>query len=456
MEDQKSNGGPFRVLMLPWLAHGHVIPYLELAKELQDRNFNVHFCSTPAVLSSVESAYSSFLSQIHLVPINLPAAGFPEIPAGRHTTKDLPREHIFTLCKAFRLSAPIFSDIVDRIKPDLLIFDLFQPWAAEVAASRNIPAVLFCITGAASIAAAHHLLKHRSMAGFPFPGLCFRPHELKNLRESTGNVDPVDQFAILKALEASDSVVLINTSEEIDGKYMDHLSAILGKPAVPTGSLVRIPGKNGAAAAAEKEGDAEILRWLDGKPKNSTLYISFGSEYYLTTAEIQELAKGLELSGADFIWVLRFPAGKEVGIEAALPEGFLNRVNGRGLVLEKWAPQIKILGHPSVGGFVMQCGWNSFLESIHFGIPMIAIPMHSEQFITARYAAELGVSTEVMRDDDGRLHGEDICKAVRKLLAEKAGEEMREKVMALNAAMAMKGAEGIDNTAALLSQLCCP
>ncbi|CAH9148118.1 unnamed protein product [Cuscuta epithymum] len=455
MENNKATGRLFNVLMLPWLAHGHVVPYLELAKELQGCNFNIHFCSTPVILSFVESAYSSILSQIHLVPISIPTAGFPELPPGRHSTKDLPREHIFTLAKAFRLSAPIFSDIIDQIKPDLLIYDVFDSWAAGVAASRGIPAVCFCITGAASVSFADHLFEHHSTAGYPFPGLYLRPHELKNLRENIGTIDEADKLQLIKPLVASDRLVLMNTSKEIDGKYIDYLSSVLGKTVVPTGPLIRIPGKNGAAAEAEKQGDAEILRWLDGKPKNSTLYISFGSEYYLSTEEIQELAKGLELSEANFIWVLRFPAGKEIGVEEALPEGFLNRVNGRGVIVEKWAPQIKILGHPSVGGFVMQCGWNSFLESVHFGIPLIAIPMHSEQFITARFATELGIATEVMRDEDGRLHWEDIAEAVKKLMAEKAGEEMREKVRALKAAMASKGTQEIDNAAALLSQLCC-
>ncbi|VFQ95375.1 unnamed protein product [Cuscuta campestris] len=452
MAENKPTGRRFRVLMLPWLAHGHVVPYLELAKELHHRNFVVHFSSTPAVLASLQSAppnSSPFLSQIHTVPIHLPAAA--DLPPSRHTTKDLPRHQIFALCKAFRMSAPAFSLILEEIEPDLVVYDLFQPWAAEAAASRGIPAVCFCITGAASIAFTHHLLLRGSTAGFPFPAASMRPNELRTLRENTASIDPEDRVAILKSLELSNDVVLINTSREIEGKYIDHLSAVLGKSAVPTGSLVRVPGGSGAAEKAE---DHEILRFLDGKQRQSTVYISFGSEYYLSATEIHEVAKGLELSGANFVWVVRFPAGKEAKIEDSMPEGFLERVKGRGVILEKWAPQIQILGHQSVGGFVMQCGWNSFLESIHFEIPLIAIPMHSEQFITARMAAELGIATEVMRDDDGRLHGEDIAKAVKIVLEEKEGEEMRGKVKELNAAMAIKGKHGIDDTAALLSGLC--
>nr|GMD61576.1 beta-D-glucosyl crocetin beta-1,6-glucosyltransferase-like [Ipomoea batatas] len=439
--------------MLPWLAHGHLVPYLELANELHHRNFDIHFCSTPVLLSSVKTSSSFHYDKIHTVEINLPGGDFPELlNPSRHTTKDLPRHLILPLCKAFRMASPSFCDILDQIKPDLLIYDIFQPWAAEAAASRKIPAVCYGIGGAASMAFAHYLLRHRTTSGFPFPAICMRPHELNNLRKNYKNVDLDERISILRAMELSTKICLINTSREIEGKYIDHLSAVLGKTTVPIGSLIRVQEKE---AAAEKEKDGEIMKWLDGKQKHSTLYLSFGSEYYLTREEIQEIAKGLELiSIANFIWVIRFPAGEETPVEEALPNGFLERVKGRGIIVEKWAPQAKILGHPNIGGFVMQCGWNSFLESIHFGVPIIAIPMHSEQFVSARMAVELGIATEVMRDDDGRLYGEDIAEAVKSVVAEKAGEEMRAKVREVNVQMKMKGKQGIDNTAALLSELC--
>ncbi|XP_031112228.1 beta-D-glucosyl crocetin beta-1,6-glucosyltransferase-like [Ipomoea triloba] len=441
----------FRVLMLPWLAHGHLVPYLELANELHHRNFDIHFCSTPVLLSSVKTSSSFHYDKIHTVEINLPGGDFPELlNPSRHTTKDLPRHLILTLCKAFRMASPSFCHILDQIKPDLLIYDIFQPWATEAAASRKIPAVCYGITGAASMAFAHYLLRHRTTSGFPFSEICMRPHELKNLRKNYKNVDLDERIAILRAMELSTKVLLLNTSREIEGKYIDHLSAVLGKTTVPIGSLIRVQEKE-----KEKEKDVEMMKWLDGKQKHSTLYLSFGSEYYLSREEIQEIAKGLELiSSANFIWVIRFPAGEETPLEEALPNGFLERVKGRGIIVEKWAPQTKILGHPSIGGFVMQCGWNSFLESIHFGVPIIAIPMHSEQFVSARMAVELGIATEVMRDDDGRLYGEDIAKAVKSVVEDKSGEEMRGKVREVNAQMKMKGKQGIDNTAALLSELC--
>nr|GLL43200.1 beta-D-glucosyl crocetin beta-1,6-glucosyltransferase-like [Ipomoea trifida] len=370
--------GRFRLLMLPWLAHGHLVPFLELANELHDRNFDIYLCSTPVVISSAKSSSSFSSDKIHTVEIHLnPTGDFPELLSpSRHTTKDLPRHLIFPLCKAFRMASPSFCDILDQIKPDLLIYDIFQPWAAEAAATRNIPAVFYGITGAASYAFTYHFLHNRSTDGFPFPAVCMKPHELKNLSKSAENIDPVDRTAIPRALEMSTKLCLFNTSREIEGKYIDYISEKLGKTALPIGSLIRVQENKGGGK--DSDSDDEIMRWLDGKEKHSTLYLSFGSEYYLSREEIQEIAKGLELiSSANFIW-----------------------------------------------------------------------------FISARMAVELGIATEVMRDDDGRLYGEDIAKAVKSVVTEKAGEEMRAKVREVNAQMKMKGKQGIDNTAALLSELC--
>ncbi|KAK7852317.1 beta-d-glucosyl crocetin beta-1 [Quercus suber] len=118
---------------------------------------------------------------------------------------------------------------------------------------------------------------------------------------------------------------------------------------------------------------------------------------------MEEIAHGLELSKVDFIWIVRFPVGEKIKLGKALPEGFLERVGERGIVVEDWAPQAKILRHSSIGGFVSHCGWSSVIESIKFGVPIIAIPMQFEQPLNARVVEEVGVAMEVKRDRDGKL-----------------------------------------------------
>ena len=109
------------------------------------------------------------------------------------------------------------------------------------------------------------------------------------------------------------------------------------------------------------------------------------------------MARGLEMSGQRFLWVVPGPPGGEeddgqkpdAGLGALLPEGFLARTKGKGLVVEAWAPQREVLAHGAVGGFVTHCGWNSVLEAIMGGVPMLAWPMYAEQRMNKVFLVDL-------------------------------------------------------------------
>ncbi|KAL7252765.1 hypothetical protein ACSBR1_007350 [Camellia fascicularis] len=169
--------------------------------------------------------------------------------------------------------------------------------------------------------------------------------------------------------------------------------------------------------------------------------------------EIEEIANGLELSKVNFIWVVRFPDGEKVELEKALPKGFIEKVRERGLVVEGWVPQAKILAHSSIGGFVSHCGWNSVLESLKFGVPIIGIPMHLEQPLNAKLVEELGVGVEVSRDMNGRLNREEIAQVIRKVVVEKSGEDTRIKAREFSEKIRMQREEQIDDLVAELLQL---
>ncbi|KAL0323499.1 UNVERIFIED_CONTAM: UDP-glucosyltransferase 29 [Sesamum angustifolium] len=130
----------FRILMFPWLAHGHIFPYLELSKRLLIRkNFYIYICfNFPINTFSQHLSESIEVVQLHLQPSH-------ELPPHYHTTKNLPSHLAFTLIKAFQTAESSFSDIITTLKPDLVIFDAFQPWAARHASSQGIPAVNFTL-----------------------------------------------------------------------------------------------------------------------------------------------------------------------------------------------------------------------------------------------------------------------------------------------------------------------
>ncbi|CAA7038050.1 unnamed protein product [Microthlaspi erraticum] len=161
-----------------------------------------------------------------------------------------------------------------------------------------------------------------------------------------------------------------------------------------------------------------IMRWLDEQAESSVVFLCFGSMKNLSVSQIKEIAQALEIVGCRFLWSIRTDP-KDDSYEI-LPDGFMNRVVGQGLVCG-WAPQVEILAHKAIKGFVSHCGWNSILESLRFGVPIVTWPLSAEQQLNAfTMVTELGLALE-MRLDYVLAHGEivkadEIAKAVLSLM----------------------------------------
>ncbi|CAJ1948149.1 unnamed protein product [Sphenostylis stenocarpa] len=192
-----------------------------------------------------------------------------------------------------------------------------------------------------------------------------------------------------------------------------------------------------------KEGssDIECLRWLDKQQHSSVLYVSFGSGGTLYHEQINELAWGLELSCQKFLWVLRPP--NKFGIIADigaknedpfefLPNGFLKRTEGHGLVVPYWASQVEILAHGAIGGFLCHCGWNSTLEAVVHGIPLIAWPLFAEQKMNAVLLTnDLRVALRPNVNENGIVEREEICGVIRNLMVGEEGKRIRQRMKIL-------------------------
>ncbi|KAJ8540308.1 hypothetical protein K7X08_030227 [Anisodus acutangulus] len=186
----------------------------------------------------------------------------------------------------------------------------------------------------------------------------------------------------------------------------------------------------------------EHAKWIRNKtlvlthfsPRYSIEEIRQGISKLKPQEEMEEAAYGLELSNVHFIWVVRFPTGEEQVVnklEETLPQGFLRE---RGRIVEGRAPQARILKHPTIGAFLTHCGWNSILESIEFGVPIIALPMnfYSDQPMNARLIVENGVAVEIARDGNGKLHRGNIAEIIKDVIfGEQIGEDLRRKVKSL-------------------------
>ncbi|KAI3471711.1 hypothetical protein Pfo_028361 [Paulownia fortunei] len=445
------NQSSIRVVMFPWLGYGHITPYLELAKKLTSRGFIIYLCSTPATLSGIEKKITEKMSQsIKLVPLLLP--NLPGLPRKFHTTNGLPPHLMPKLKEALDLSVDDFSYILADLKPDLLIYDFLQPWAPLVAKEQNIPAVEFVTSSPTMTCFMFHYFKN-PVIEFPFSKIYYRDYEWsdkKRLLESALN--SMEKDAMFEGVERSCNIVLIKGFRDIEGKYIDYVSSLVGKKYVPVGPLVAEPSPND-----KDDESSDILSWLDKKERKSTVFVSFGSEYFLTEEDTHEIAYGLELSKINFIWVVRFPKGsnRHIGLlEKTLPKGFLERVGDRGKILEGWAPQTKILGHAAIGGFASHCGWNSVIESMNFGVPIIAVPLHLDQPINARLVEEVGVGVEVLRDKNRRLRRETLAAVIKQVVMEDSGESARQRAADMREKLRSKGDEEIDEVVKELVCIC--
>ncbi|KAJ1689585.1 hypothetical protein LUZ63_013740 [Rhynchospora breviuscula] len=179
-----------------------------------------------------------------------------------------------------------------------------------------------------------------------------------------------------------------------------------------------------------KEGQErhDCLTWLDNQPRQSVLFLCFGSSGTFSFEQLKEMAVGLENSGHRFLWAVRDPKNlfEEPNLDLLLPKGFLDRTRDRGMVVKSWTPQGEVLHHDAVGGFVTHCGWNSILEAVTAGMPMICWLLYAEQRFNRRYLVEeLKVALSIEGYDKGLVNADEMETKVRWLMESNRGKELR-------------------------------
>ncbi|CAN6180405.1 unnamed protein product [Urochloa humidicola] len=243
--------------------------------------------------------------------------------------------------------------------------------------------------------------------------------------ELCGFVTSVD-----RAVKASVSGIVLNTFDTIEASELDKLRRELSLPAFPVGPLHMLfrrappPPEQGPHAP-----DGTCLAWLDARPPRSVMYVSLGSLACVGRSVFEEMAWGLAGSGVPFLWVVRpgFVTGSGEEAPPPLPEGFEEEVRERGKIV-KWAPQKEVLAHEAIGAFWTHCGWNSTLESICEGVPMLVQPYFGDQMVNARYVThEWGVGMELGEVVERKR----VAEAVKKMMVVGDGAQMKERARRL-------------------------
>lgn len=422
MEENKK----LKIVVFPWLAFGHMIPFLELSKALARRGHVVYFVSTPINIQRLRSKVSDDVSDlIQFVPLHLPKVS--GLPHDAESTLDVPQSKVDYLKIAFDGLQHPFSNFIRDLnpKPDYILQDFAQHWIPHIATEAKVPSIyfnIFTVTFSLFLGPPDHEDSENSgpeqltvpPPWIPFPSnIRFRLYEARRLFTDsfTTNKSGITDIARFRLVLQGCSAVAVRGCTELEPDCFRVYPQICGKPVLPVGLL---PPPE--LAVANHEG--EIVQWLNSKRPRSVLFIAFGSETAFSKQVVKEIADGVEEARVPFMWACR----------EELPAGFEERTKGYGMVARGWVQQTEVLGHGSVGGVLMHCGWGSVVESLRFGLPLVAITVFSDQGMNARIMVRGGYGVEVERDEgDGSFTKEDVKRAVRFVMVEEEGECVREK-----------------------------
>ncbi|CAM0903901.1 unnamed protein product [Alopecurus aequalis] len=437
-----------QVVLFPFLARGHIPAFLRLAALLHELRpgITVTLVSTPHFIAPLSLPDTAPLIRLHALPF---APADHGLPPGAESLADLHVHQFIAFFQASESLRPAFEGFVSGIRsPVCIIADAFFAWTADVARARGAFHAVFIPGGAFGHAVFFSVwdhLPHTLAAGrdeFPltdFPSVVLHRTQIPRYMLLATGADPWTAFfrRVISSCRKTDAL-LVNTVQELESSGLDMLRRIFGVQTWPIGPILA------ASTPSESQDDAGIIRWLEARPPRSVVYVSFGSQNSINADQMAELALGLEASGRPFIWVLRPPVGHDAtdGFKPEwLPAGFEERTAkaDRGMLVRGWAPQLRILAHPSTGAFMSHCGWNSILEGLRHGVPLIGWPLGAEQFFNAMLVVEWGVCVELARGnmESSAVDRGAVAEAVGTVMGDtKKGREMRRNAGVIARAMA--------------------
>ncbi|KAG0539292.1 hypothetical protein BDA96_03G310600 [Sorghum bicolor] len=439
---------------------GHIGPTTQLAKVFLRHGYDVTMVLIEPPIKSTDSG-AGFIDRVaasdpsitfHVLPPTIPP---PDLASStRH-----PFLLILELMRRHNDELESFLRSIPRERLHSLVIDLFCTHAIDVATKVGVPVYKFFASGAGTLAIFTQLpallagrqtgLKELGDTPLEFLGVPSMPasHLVTSLLES-----PEDELcrSMMKILErhADTHGVLVNTFESLESRALEALRDPLCVPGQVLPPVYSVGPLVGTGDKREGDGSSsrhECLAWLDALPERSVVFLCWGSKGALPKEQLKEIAVGLERCWQRFLWVVRTPAGSDGGpkryweqraeadLDALLPEGFLERTKGRGLVVTSWAPQVDVLSHPATGVFVTHCGWNSTLEAIAAGVPMLCWPRAgAEQRMNKVFITEdMGVGVEMEGYMTGFIEADEIAGKVRLGLEAGEGTRIRERALQL-------------------------
>nr|AFJ53028.1 UDP-glycosyltransferase 1 [Linum usitatissimum] len=434
-------------VIFPFMAKGHVIPLLHFARLLLRRQIHVTVVTTPANRSFVAEFLGGHNnSSAAVVTIPFPQGIHRDIPPGVESTDKLPSMSLFpTFAISTKLMQPHFELALASLRPvDFLVSDGFLGWTLDSANKFGIPRLVFygiscyascvCKSVGEGKLLARALSDHDPVTLPEFPWIQVTKQDFEPPFDDPEAKGAYFDFHLSCFISTANSFgLIINGFYELEPLFVDHLNRHALPKAWCVGPFfLAQPNKKGDETdhyLVKPYTKPTWIEWLDRNLREGipVLYVAFGSQSEISSSQLKEIAQGLHDSGVKFLWVTR----SHHEPEAVLGGEFEARVKDQGMIVREWVDQREILVHPSVQGFLSHCGWNSMMEAMSAGVPILAWPMLAEQPLNARMVSEeikVGIRVESC---DGSVKGfvrsEGLSKMVKELMEGEKGKEVRKR-----------------------------
>ncbi|GJN07361.1 hypothetical protein PR202_ga25185 [Eleusine coracana subsp. coracana] len=456
------------VVLVPVWGIGHFVPMVEVGKRLLERSGR-RLTITVVIMPAPTPKWASEIDE----QMRKAEAADPDIRSVYVPFVAPPTDHSGIeefVSRYVQMYAPHVKTAVSGLTCPVaaVVVDLFCTTLLDATQDLGVPAYVYMISSAAMCAL---LLRSPGLdeevdgefvevdvPGLPpVPASCL-PTGLENRKLAT-----YDWFVYNGRRYMEASGIIINTFAELEPRVLAAVvngqctRGIRPPPVYTIGPVIPVPPPTTA-----DEHEHECVRWLHTQPPASVLFLCFGGGGYSTAPQAHEIAHALERSGHRFLWVLRgrpAPGTKQPtdgDLGELLPPGFLEKTRDRGLVWPKRAPQKQILAHAAVRGFATHCGWNSILESLWFGMPMLPWPDAAEQHynaFTTVVSMGVAVAMNVDRNNNNFVEAAELERAIKALMDGEEGKKVREKAVEMKAA-SLKALEKGGSSYMALQKLC--
>ncbi|XP_073049230.1 mogroside I-E synthase-like [Primulina eburnea] len=425
MEKKQNEQGKPHCLVLSFPLQGHINPMFQFSKRLKQTGIpKITLVTTKFFLKSVQNFPDACF------PVETISDGFDD--GGVEAVKP---EEAYSRCSEY--GSRTLAELVEKLRSsgspaDCVIYDPFYPWVFDVAEKFGLMTAIF-FTQPNSVNCIYFNAYTRELklpvmedriripGGFPVMDRSDLPSFIRDHEsDPTRSEIMMEQFRNVQRVDW----VFVNTFHQLEQEVTDWMSKFMAMrpigPTIPSMFLdKRVPDDSQYGLSIFTPITDPCFEWLDNRPIGSVVYVSFGSFARPTVEQMEELALALKSLDWPFLWVVR------ASEESKLPKNYEEEIRDKGLVVA-WCPQLQVLKHEAVGCFVTHCGWNSTLEALSLGVPVVAMPQWSDQYTNAKFVEDVWRMGVRAKTDNRRLVGRaEIVNCVKHVMGSETGREMR-------------------------------